>query len=104
MAGFAVVKLQEAMALRDAGVKKPVLLMGPVDAADLADLHRRDIMPMVYTPIGDALARAAAATGTTVSTSTSASTPASAASACRTARPTRSSAIWPAARACGSTA
>ncbi len=66
VAGFAVVKRQEAVALRDAGVKKPVLLMGPVDTADLPDLHRRNVMPMVYTPVGDALARAAAATATTV--------------------------------------
>jgi alanine racemase len=60
---FAVVKRQEAESLRDAGVKKPVLLMGPVASAELADLHRRGISPMVYTPIGDALDRAAAAAG-----------------------------------------
>ena len=36
--GFAVVKLHEAVALRDAGIRKPVLLMGPVDDGDL----RRD--------------------------------------------------------------
>src|SRR6185436_2888144 len=29
IAGFAVVKMHEAMALRDAGVAKPILLMGP---------------------------------------------------------------------------
>ena len=57
--GLAVVKLQEAMAIRDAGVKAPVLLMGPFDERDLADMHARDIMPMVYTPVGDALARVA---------------------------------------------
>lgn len=59
--GFAVVKRQEAEAVRDAGVKKPVLLMGPVAAGELADLHRRAITPMVYTPLGDALERVAAA-------------------------------------------
>lgn len=58
--GFAVVKLQEAVALRDAGVRKPVLLMGPFDEANLEDLIARDIMPMVYTPVGDALDRIAA--------------------------------------------
>ena len=58
--GLAVVKLQEAIALRDAGVRKPVLLMGPVDHRDLAELAARDIMPMVYTPIGPELDRIAA--------------------------------------------
>jgi alanine racemase len=61
--GFAVVKLQEAMTLRDAGIRKPVLLMGPVDETDLADISRRDITFMVYTPIGRALERAAARSG-----------------------------------------
>jgi alanine racemase len=58
--GFAVVKLHEAMTLRDAGIRKPVLLMGPFDEGELADIHARDIMPMVYMPIGDALDRASA--------------------------------------------
>src|SRR5687767_11262461 len=58
--GFAVVKLQEAGALRDAGIRKPILLMGPVADADLVDLARRDIALMVYTPIAPALERAAA--------------------------------------------
>ena len=98
-----MVKRQEAESLRDAGVKKPVLLMGPVAPAELTDLHRRGISPMVYTPIGDALDRAAAAAGRRCR-STCASTPASAASACRTARPTRWSAISRRARACASTA
>ncbi|HEY7293013.1 MAG TPA: alanine racemase [Vicinamibacterales bacterium] len=61
IAGLAVVKLHEAMSLRDAGVRKPVLLMGPFDERNLADLIARDIMPMVYTPIGPALDRIAAA-------------------------------------------
>lgn len=58
--GFAVIKLQEAMALRDASIKTPILLMGPFDQAALADMQARDIMPMVYTPIGDILERVAA--------------------------------------------
>lgn len=58
--GLAVVKLQEAVALREAGVRKPVLLMGPCDERDLEEAARRDIMPMVYTPIGAALDRLAA--------------------------------------------
>ena len=58
--GFAVVKLQEAIALRDAGVKKPIVLMGPFDDANLTEAIARDVMPMIYTPVGDALERAAA--------------------------------------------
>jgi alanine racemase len=61
--GFAVVKLQEAIALRDAGVRKPVLLMGPFDEANLREIVARDVTPMVYTPVGDALDRIAATRG-----------------------------------------
>jgi alanine racemase len=61
IAGLAVVKLHEAMSLRDAGIRKAILLMGPFDERNLADLVARDIMPMVYTPIGPALDRIAAA-------------------------------------------
>ncbi|MEX2272403.1 MAG: alanine racemase [Vicinamibacterales bacterium] len=64
--GFAVVKLQEALALRDAGIRKPVLLMGPVADADLGELARRDIAWMAYTPSAPALQRAAAAAGRTM--------------------------------------
>ena len=59
IAGFAVVKVQEALGLRDEGIKKPVLLMGPVDEVDLRLIVSRNIMPMVYTPIGDLLQREA---------------------------------------------
>ena len=58
--GFAVVKLQEAIALRDAGVRKPVLLMGPADDRDLNEVVRRSIEFMVYTPIAKTLERVAA--------------------------------------------
>ncbi len=57
IAGFAVVKLREAAALRDAGVRKPILLMGPFDERNLEEAIRRNITPMVYTPIGPALDR-----------------------------------------------
>jgi alanine racemase len=57
--GMAVVKLHEAIALRDAGVTKPVLLMGPFDDDNLEDAVDRDITPMVYTPVGDVLDRVA---------------------------------------------
>jgi alanine racemase len=61
--GFAVIKLHEAIALRDQGIRKPVLLMGPVADAELKEIAARDIMPMVYTLVGDALDRLAAARG-----------------------------------------
>lgn len=61
--GFAVVKLHEAMTLRDAGITKPVLLMGPFTDSELADAAARDIMLMVYRDHGAALDRAAAKAG-----------------------------------------
>jgi alanine racemase len=64
--GLAVIKLGEAMAIREAGITSPVLLLGPFDEADLAEMQARDIMPMVYTPIGDALERVAARSGRAV--------------------------------------
>ena len=60
VAGFAVVKLHEAMTLRDAGLTKPILLMGPFETRELSAIVARRIMPMVYTPIGDAIDRVAA--------------------------------------------
>jgi alanine racemase len=61
--GFAVVKLQEAMTLRDAGITRPILLMGPYDEGEIGDIVARDIMPMVYTPVGAALQQAATRLG-----------------------------------------
>ena len=66
VAGLAVVKLNEAVALREGGVRKPVLLMGPFGESDLEEAVARDITPMVYTPIGDALDRIAAKLGKTI--------------------------------------
>lgn len=66
IAGFAVVKLHEAIALRDRGVRKPILLMAPFDERDLREIVARDIMPMVYTPVGDQLQREARRTGSPV--------------------------------------
>jgi len=60
VAGFAVVKADEAHALRDAGISKPVLFMGPFGAKDLEEAVARDIRPMIYTPMGSALDRIAA--------------------------------------------
>lgn len=59
IAGLAVVKLAEATAIRDAGIRKPILLLGPLDEREIEDAVARDITPMVYTPIGAALDRAA---------------------------------------------
>lgn len=59
--GLAVIKLQEAIAIREAGIRAPVLLMGPFEERDLDEMLNRDITPMVYTSIGDALQRAARA-------------------------------------------
>ena len=61
--GFAVVKLQEALDLRARGIRKPILLMAPIDADDLRDAVSANIMPMVYTPIGDLLEKEAARLG-----------------------------------------
>lgn len=88
VAGFAVVKLDEAHALRDAGIRKPVLLMGPLHESALADVHKRGITPMVYTAVGSALERAAAAVGLHAR-STSRWTPVSGGSAFPTPRPSR---------------
>lgn len=63
IAGFAVIKLHEAIAIRDAGITTPVLLMGPVDERDLMEMWARDVMPMVYTPIGESLQRVATNAG-----------------------------------------
>jgi alanine racemase len=60
--GFAVVKFHESMSLRDAGIRKPILLLGPFDAQNLEDAVARDVMPMVYTPLGPELDRVAAKT------------------------------------------
>ena len=60
--GFAVVKLHEAFSLRDAGIRKPVLLLGPFDARNLEDAVARRIMPVIYTPLGPAVDKIAAKT------------------------------------------
>jgi len=58
--GFAVVKLHEAISLRDAGIRKPILLLGPFDEQNLEDAVARAIMPMIYTPLGSALDKTSA--------------------------------------------
>ncbi len=59
IAGFAVVKLNEAISLRDARIRKPILLMGPFTERELGEMVARGITPMVYTPVAPALARLA---------------------------------------------
>ena len=50
--GIGVVRTDEAFALRDAGVRKPVLLMAGVTASELGDLIARDVH---VTPLDSAL-------------------------------------------------
>jgi alanine racemase len=50
IAGFAVVKTEEALALVDAGVRKPVLLMGLFADRDGAELVRRGVQLSLCTP------------------------------------------------------
>lgn len=57
--GLAVVKLSEALRLREDGVTKPVLLMAYCEGEELEEALRRDITPMVYTPMGEQLERLA---------------------------------------------
>jgi alanine racemase len=47
--GFAVVKAEAAIALRDAGIRKPVLLMGLFSDEDGAELLRRDVQLSICT-------------------------------------------------------
>ncbi len=63
VSGLAVIKVDEALRLRDAGVSAPLVLMGPAPSDAFDMLLSRGIQPMVYTPVGDALARAAARAG-----------------------------------------
>lgn len=57
--GFAVFKPAEAIALREAGVGKPVLVLGPASESELEELVARNVMPSVYDDRGEALARLA---------------------------------------------
>lgn len=51
--GLAVVKLSEAITLREAGITKPLLLMNLCEGEELEEAVSRDITPMVYTRIGE---------------------------------------------------
>jgi alanine racemase len=65
--GLAVVNAEEAVQLRDSGVRKPVLLMGDFIASAEGDLSERDITLAVYTADApDRLAAMARRTGRAV--------------------------------------
>lgn len=58
IAGLAVVKPDEAIRLRDAGVRKPVLVMGLVSEDDAVELARRDVRLAPFTAdAGEVLTR-----------------------------------------------
>ena len=59
IAGCAVVKLDEAVRVHQGGFKKPILLMGPFDEKNLEEIVAKNIVPMIYTPVGAALDRVA---------------------------------------------
>ena len=64
IAGLAVVKADEAVRLRDAGIKKPVLVMGLVSESEALDLARRDVRLAPFAPdAGKVLVRVAAQLG-----------------------------------------
>lgn len=67
IAGFAVVKAEAAIALRDAGVRKPVLLMAMFSDADGIDLAARNIHFSLYSDdAGQRVGRVAARLGRAV--------------------------------------
>jgi alanine racemase len=61
--GFAVFKVDEALSLRDAGITKPVLVLGPATDEELEALVHRDVMPSIYEDRGVVLARLASELG-----------------------------------------
>jgi alanine racemase len=64
IAGFAVVKSEAALALKDAGVRKPVLLMGLFDDREGAELVRRGVhLALTTDDAADRLERAERAAG-----------------------------------------
>lgn len=58
---LAVALVEEGVALRDAGIAAPVLVLSEPDAGSMADAHAAGLTPMIYTPDGIAAAEAAAA-------------------------------------------
>lgn len=62
--GFGVVRPQEALALLEAGIRKPIVLMGPASEEEAEELARRDVRLAPYTSAdGERLIRLAARLG-----------------------------------------
>ncbi len=55
VSGLAVVKMNEAIRLRDAGIRKPIVLLSLTEGKELEEAVRRNITPMIYTNIGSEL-------------------------------------------------
>ncbi len=51
VAAFGVALCEEGVALREAGVQKPILILGTTDAEHMADVVRFDLMPTVYSAV-----------------------------------------------------
>jgi len=64
--GFAVVKIAEALALRAAGITKPVLLLGPAADAELRDVVMQNVMPSLMDDRGPTLEALASQLGRAV--------------------------------------
>ncbi len=58
--GFAVFKVEEAVSLRDSGIRKPILVLGPTSDTEMESLVRHDIMPSIYEDRSKLLGRLAA--------------------------------------------
>ena len=66
VSGFAVIKAEEAMLMREAGITKPILLLGQFSSADGPELARRDIQfSYCAEDSGARIAEAAKAVGKT---------------------------------------
>src|SRR5689334_8346905 len=61
--GFCVALLEEAIELRDAGIRAPILVMGGYYGGAYEEIARRGVVPVIYDPSHvEGLARAARAT------------------------------------------
>ena len=58
--GYAVFKPAEALELRESGIQKPILVLGPTSDSEIESLARLDVMPSVYEDRGELLGRLAA--------------------------------------------
>ncbi|MBX3188170.1 MAG: alanine racemase [Labilithrix sp.] len=62
--GFCVALLEEAIELRDAGIRAPILVMGGYDGGAYEEIATRDVVPVIYDAAQiEGLARAARAMG-----------------------------------------